>query len=99
MDTIFAVGQTVSLFLAIIFFIAVISARTERSWPGLALCLLMLAASIWAGVSFQKEYFFYMLLPTVACFVAWYISRKTRAKNIEKGLHYNEEGVIEEELK
>lgn len=58
METIFAVGQTVSLFLVIIFFIAVISAKTEKSWPGLALCLLMLAASIWAGVSFQKEFFF-----------------------------------------
>ncbi len=99
METIFAVGQTVSLFLVIIFFIAVISAKTEKSWPGLALCLLMLAASIWAGVSFQKEFFFYMLLPTAACFGAWYISRRNRKKNIEKGLHYNEEGVIEEELK
>lgn len=81
MDFIFEVGQTVSLFLAIIFMEGVLSAKTKTIWPGLLFACVMLAISIAVGVIFQsRDYFFYMMVPTLLCFLAFFISRRNIAK-------------------
>ena len=33
------------------------------------------------------------------CLIAFFVARKTREKNIAKGIKYNKDGLIEEELK
>jgi hypothetical protein len=45
------------------------------------------------------SFFVFMLIPVAMCLIAFFIARKTREKNIAKGIKYNKDGLIEEELK
>ena len=100
LETILEYGQMVSLFAVFIILEGVISAKTISPWPGLVFAFGMVAFSALIGVAFHDIHFFgFMLVPTALCFVAYFFTRWNRRKNIKKGLHYNEDGLIEEEMK
>lgn len=100
LEAILEYGQMISLFLVLIVMEGVIAAKTQSSWPGLLYAFGMVVFSVIMGIAFHDIHFFgYMLIPTALCFVAFFFSRWNRRKNIEKGLHYNKDGLIEEEMK
>ena len=100
LEVILEYGQTISLFLVLIVMEGVIAAKTESFLPGLLYAFGMVAFSVIMGIVFHDIHFFgYMMIPTALCFGAFFFSRWNRRKNIEKGLHYNKEGLIEEEMK
>lgn len=100
MYTILSYGQMVSLFLVLVLFEGMIAAKSEGPVPGLIFIGLVFLLAIGVGIGFGEfTYFLFMLVPVAMCFLAFYIARKTRAKNIAKGLTYNKDGLIEEELK
>ena len=97
--TILSYGQLISLFLVLMLFEGMIAAKTETNKPGLIFIGLVFVLAIGVGIGFgEVSYFFFMLVPVAMCFLAFYIARRTRAKNIARGVVYNEEGLIEEEL-
>ena len=100
MEMIFQAGQTFSIFLVLFVFEAIIAAKSEKAWPGLLFLFAVFCLAVGVGIGFQDiTFFFFMLIPVVMCLFAFWIARKTRAKNIEKGLEYNKDGLIEDELK
>lgn len=100
LETILEYGQMVSLFAVFIILEGVISAKTISPWPGLVFAFGMVALSALIGFIFHDIHFFgFMMVPTALCFVAYFFTRWNRRKNIKKGLHYNEDGLIEEEMK
>lgn len=97
--TILSYGQLISLFLVLMLFEGMIAAKSETGKPGLIFIGLVFVLAIGVGIGFgEVSYFFFMLVPVAMCFLAFYIARRTRAKNIARGVVYNEEGLIEEEL-
>ena len=97
--TILSYGQLISLFLVLVLFEGMIAAKTETAKPGLIFIGLVFLLAIGVGIGFGEfTFFLFMLIPVAMCFLAFYIARRTRAKNIAKGLVYNEDGLIEEEL-
>ena len=100
LEVILSYGQLLSLFLVLIVFEGVISAKAETSLPGLVFILLIVLLGVGIGIGFGDiAYFLFMLIPAFLCLFVFYITRRTRAKNIEKGVRYNQEGLIEEELR
>ena len=100
MLTILSYGQLISLFLVLVIFEGMIAAKSETGKPGLVFIGLIFLLAIGVGVYFREfTFFLFMLIPVAMCLVAYYISRRTRAKNIAKGAVYNADGLIEEELK
>lgn len=98
--TILNYGQLISFFLVFIAFEGVIAAKSKTAVPGLVFILLVFLLAVFVGISFKDfQFFLYMLIPVGLCFIAFYFSRRTRARNIAKGVEYNAEGLIEEELK
>lgn len=98
-EIIFAYGQMISLFLVFVVFEGVIAAKSEKAWPGLAFIGLIVLLAIGVGIAFDEIAFFgFMMIPAGLSLIAFYFSRKTRAKNIAKGMHYNEDGLLEDEL-
>lgn len=98
-DGIFAVilsyGQMFSLFLVLMIFEGVIAAKTESKWPGLVFIGLVIALGAGMGIAYHDFYFFlYMMIPVVMCIGAFIFSRRNRAKNIQQGYVYDEEGII-----
>ena len=98
--TILSYGQLISLFLVLMLFEGMIAAKTETNKPGLIFIGLVFLLAIGVGIGFGEfTFFLFMLIPVVMCFLAFYIAKRTRAKNIAKGAVYNEDGLIEDELK
>jgi len=97
--TVLSYGQLISLFLVLMLFEGMIAAKTETNKPGLIFIGLVFLLAIGVGIGFGEFiYFAFMLIPVAMCYLAFYIAKRTRAKNIERGIVYNEEGLIEEEL-
>lgn len=100
LEVILSYGQMISLFLVFVIFEGMIAAKSETAKPGLAFILLVFLLAVGVGIGFHDIAFFeFMLIPVVLCLIAFGVARKTRAKNIAKGIKYNEDGLIEEELK
>ena len=98
--TVLSYGQLISLFLVLMLFEGMIAAKTETAKPGLIFIGLVFLLAIGVGIGFGEFiYFVFMLIPVAMCYLAFYIARRTRAKNIERGVVYNEDGLIEDELK
>lgn len=99
MLTILSYGQLISLFLVFVLFEGLIAAKSKTAVPGLVFIGAIVLLAIGVGIGFHDISFFgFMMIPTAMCLLAFYIARKTRAKNIAKGIRYNEDGLIEEEL-
>ena len=97
--TILSYGQLISLFLVLMLFEGMIAAKTETNNPGLIFIGLVFLLAIGVGIGFGEfAYFLFMLIPVAMCYLAFYIAKRTRSKNIAKGAVYNEDGLIEEEL-
>ena len=99
-ETILSYGQTVSMFLVFVVMEGMIAAKSESKWPG----LIFIGLTGLMGVAFALmfgdiAFFYYMLVPAVLSVFAYIAARKNRAKNIAKGMTYNEEGLLEEEMK
>ena len=99
-EVILSYGQTISLFLVFVIMEGMIAAKSESKWPG----LLFIGATILMGVVFaflfeDIAFFFYMLVPAFLSLIAYFVTRKNRQKNIEKGLHYDEDGLLVEEMR
>ena len=100
LEVILSYGQTISLFLVFMIFEAVIAAKSETAKPGLVFIGLVFLLAVGLGFLFKDiTFFLYMLIPVALCFIAFFIARKTRARNIEKGIRYNADGLIEDELR
>lgn len=98
--TILSYGQLISLFLVLMLFEGVIAAKTDTAKPGLIFIGLVFLLAIAVGVGFGEFiYFVFMLIPVAMCYLAFYIAKRTRRKNIEKGLYYNEDGLLEDEMR
>ncbi|MBQ9092158.1 MAG: hypothetical protein IJY52_07825 [Anaerotignum sp.] len=99
MYTILSYGQLISLFLVLMIFEAMIAAKSETAKPGLVFIGLTVLLAVFVGYYFGDFHFFlFMLIPVAMCFLAFYIARRQRAKNIARGAVYNEDGLIEDEL-
>ena len=99
-EVILSYGQTISLFLVFVIMEGMIAAKTESKWPG----LIFIGAILLMGVAFALifgdiAFFYYMLVPAVMSLIAYFVTKKNRAKNIAKGMHYDEEGLLVEELR
>ena len=99
-EVILSYGQTVSLFLVFVIMEGMIAAKSESKWPG----LIFIGVTLLMGVAFALmfrdiAFFYYMLVPAVLSLIAYFVTRKNRAKNIAKGLTYNEDGLLVEEMK
>ena len=100
MEVILSYGQTLSLFLVFVIMEGMISAKSESPVPGLVFILLTVLTGVGLGFIFHDiGFFFYMLVPAVLSLIAFFFTRRNRRKNIEKGMHYNEEGLIVEEMR
>lgn len=100
LEVILSYGQTFSLFAVFMIFEALIAAKSEKATPGLIFIGAVFVLAIALGIMFDDiSFFIYMLIPVVLCIIAFIIARRTRAKNIAKGVKYNKDGLIEEELK
>lgn len=99
METIFQYGQTFSIFLVLAVFEGVIAAQSKTNKPGLLFLFGVFLLAVGVGVGFKDiTFFFFMLIPVALCALAFWLSRKTRKKNIEKGIVYNDQGLIETEI-
>ena len=99
MEVILSYGQTVSLFLVFVIMEGMIAAKSESKWPG----LIFIGLTLLMGVAFALifgdiAFFYYMLVPAVMSVFAYIVARKNRAKNIAKGMTYNEDGLLVEEM-
>lgn len=100
MLTILSYGQLISLFLVLVIFEGMIAAKSETAKPGLIFIGLIFLLAVGVGAYFGEfTFFLFMLIPVAMCVIAFWLSRRTRAKNIAKGAVYNAEGLIEDELK
>lgn len=100
LEVILSYGQLISLFLVFVIFEGMIAAKSQTAKPGLVFIFLVFLLAVFVGIAFHEITFFaFMLIPVAMCLIAFFVARKTRAKNIEKGMKYNEDGLIEEELK
>ena len=98
-EVILSYGQTISLFLVFVIIEGMIAAKSESKWPG----LIFIGAILLMGVAFALifgdiAFFYYLLVPAVLSVFAYFVARKNRAKNIAKGLTYNEDGLLVEEM-
>ena len=99
-EVILSYGQTLSLFLVFVIMEGMIAAKSESKWPGLIFIFAIVLLAVAMGILFNDiAFFFYMLVPAGLSLIAYFVTRKNRAKNIAKGLHYNEDGLLEEEMK
>ena len=99
-EVILSYGQALSLFLVFVIMEGMIAAKSESKWPG----LIFIGAIILMGVAFAVimediAFFYYLLVPAALSLIAYFVTRKNRAKNIAKGLTYNEDGLLVEEIK
>lgn len=100
LEVILSYGQMISLFLVFLVFEGMIAAKSESPKPALMFIGLVFLLAVFVGVIFHDIRFFgFMLIPVALCLIAFFVARKVRAKNIAKGVKYNEDGLIEEELK
>ena len=98
-EVILAYGQMISLFLVFVVVEGLIAAKSESPVPGLVFIGLIVLLAIGVGIGFGDMTFCgFMLIPAGLCFISFFLSRRTRAKNIAKGVRYNADGLIEEEL-
>ena len=100
MEIILSYGQTISLFLVFVIMEGMIAAKSESKWPG----LIFIGAILLMGVAFAVmfgdiAFFYYLLVPAVMSLFAYFITKRNRRKNIEKGLTYNKDGLLEEEIR
>lgn len=99
MEIILSYGQTLSLFLVFVIMEGMIAAKSESKWPGLVFVGMIVLLAIALGIMFDDiAFFIYMMIPAILSLIAYFFTRKNRAKNIEKGMHYNEDGLLEEEM-
>ena len=99
MEIILSYGQTLSLILVFVIMEGMIAAKSETAVPGLVFIGLTVLLGVGLWIIFKDVGFFiYMLVPAVLSFVAFYFTRRSRQKNIEKGLHYDEDGLLVEEM-
>ena len=99
-EVILSYGQTVSLFLVFVIMEGMIASKSESKWPGLIFIGVILLMGVAFGIMFRDiAFFYYMLVPAVMSVFAYIVARKNRAKNIAKGLTYNKDGLLEEELR
>ena len=100
MEIILSYGQTLSLFLVFVIMEGMIAAKSETATPGLVFIGLTVLLGVALGFIFHDiGFFIYMLVPAVLSAIAFYFTRRARRKNIEKGLHYDEDGLLVEEMK
>lgn len=100
LEVILSYGQTISLFVVFAVFEAVIAAKAETAKPGLAFIGAVFLLAVALGVMFDDIMFFwYMLIPVALCVLSFLVTRKNRARNIKKGMKYNADGLLEDELK
>ena len=100
MEIILSYGQTISLFLVFVIMEGMIAAKTESKWPGLIFIGAILLMGVCFALIFRDiAFFYYLLVPAVMSVFAYILARKNRAKNIAKGLTYNKDGLLEEELR
>ena len=98
-ELILSYGQMISLFLVFVVIEGLIAAKSESPVPGLVFILLVVLLAVGVGIGFGDMTFtLFMLIPAFLCLIAFFLSRKTRAKNIARGVQYNQDGLIEEEL-
>ena len=98
-EIILSYGQTISLFLVFVIMEGMIAAKSESKWPGLIFIGLTLLMGIAFAVMFGDiAFFYYLLVPAVMSLIAFFFTRRNRRKNIEKGLKYDEDGLIAEEM-
>lgn len=98
-EVILSYGQTISLFLVFVIMEGMIAAKSESKWPGLIFIGAILLLGVAIAIMFQEIAFFYfMLVPAVLSVFAYIAARKNRAKNIAKGLTYDKDGLLKEEL-
>ena len=98
-EVILSYGQTVSLFLVFVIMEGMIAAKSESKWPG----LIFIGITLLMGIAFafmfgDIAFFYYMLVPAILSVFAYIAARKNRAKNIAKGMTYNEDGLLKEEM-
>lgn len=99
MEIILSYGQTLSLFLVFVIMEGMIAAKSESKWPGLIFIGMIVLLAIALGLLFKDiGFFFYMIVPAFLSLIAYYFTRKNRAKNIAEGLHYDEDGLLKEEM-
>ena len=99
MEVILSYGQTISLFLVFVIMEGVIAAKSESPWPGLIFILATVLLGVALGIMFRDiAFFYYLLVPAVMSLIAFFFTRRNRRKNIEKGLKYDEDGLISEEM-
>ena len=100
LEVVLSYGQMISLFLVFVIFEGMIAAKSETAKPGLVFIFLVFLLAVFVGVIFHViSFFVFMLIPVAMCLIAFFVARKTREKNIAKGIKYNKDGLIEEELK
>ena len=98
-ELILSYGQLLSLFMVFVIVEGLLAAKSESPVPGLVFILLVVLLAVAVGIGFGDMTFCgFMLIPAFMCLIAFFISRKTRAKNIARGVQYNQDGLIEEEL-
>lgn len=100
LEVVLSYGQVISLFLVFVIFEGMIAAKSETAKPGAGVYF----SGIPAGGLCRRYVPRYQLLRLYAdsccdVLIAFFIARKTREKNIAKGIKYNKDGLIEEELK
>ena len=99
-EIILSYGQTLSLFLVFVIMEGMIAAKSESKWPGLIFVLLTVLLGIALGFLFEDiGFFFYMLVPAILSLIAYYFTRRNRQKNIDRGMHYDEDGLLVEEMR
>ena len=99
-EIILSYGQTLSLFLVFVIMEGMIAAKSESKWPGLIFVLLTVLLGIALGFLFEDiGFFFYMLVPAILSLIAYYFTRRNRQKNIDIGMHYDEDGLLVEEMR
>ena len=99
-EVILSYGQTISLFLVFVIMEGMIAAKSESKWPG----LIFIGATLLMGVAFAVmfediAFFYYLLVPAVLSLIAYFVTRRNRRKNIEKGMTYDADGLLVEELR
>ena len=99
-EVILSYGQTISLFLVFVIMEGMIAAKSESKWPGLIFIGAILLMGVAFAVMFQDiAFFYYLLVPAVLSVFAYFLTRRNRRRNIEKGLTYNKDGLLEEEIR
>ena len=99
-EVILSYGQTISLFLVFVIMEGMIAAKSESKWPGLIFIGAILLMGAAFAVMFEDiAFFYYLLVPAVLSLIAFFFTRRNRRKNIEKGMTYDADGLLVEELR